>query len=222
MYPILPNRLYSKMDPKDVPKLDIALTKNNNGKLPTFFILGRRGVGKTFLIKDLLWHYREVPQGIVITPSEFDSFYETFLPKQSIYSEYKKDMTVMDNISDSRFMVLDDCLYDGSVFRDESLCECFKNPHLLLAMTLQYPLDIPVRLRDVADYVFIFREPSVSIRLRIYQNYVVNQVIPTFDLFCKIMDKLEEHQCLVIGTATSKLFVYKANPAIFEEEYCCK
>lgn len=193
-----------------VPKLDITLTKTLT-KLPTIFILGRRGVGKTFLIKDLLWHYREIHQGIVITPSEFDSFYETFRPKQSIHSKYKKDMTVMDNISESQFMVLDDCFYDDQVFRDESLCECFKNPHILLAMALQYPLNIPLRLRDVADYVFIFREPSVSIRQRIYQNYV-DKVIPTFELFCQYMDQIAEteHQCLVIGTATSEVFYYQA------------
>jgi len=73
------------------PKLDIALIKSRTTELPTVFILGRRGVGKTFLIKDLLWHYRDIHQGIVITPTKFDTFYETFIPKQSIHCEYKKD-----------------------------------------------------------------------------------------------------------------------------------
>ena len=191
---------------------DPSLIKNNHGELlPTFFILGRRGVGKTFLVKDLLWHSREINQGIVITSDKFEQFYEKFIPQNMIHHEYERKL--IEDISGSpHFMVLENCFFDNSVFDDELLCECFNNPNILLIMTLQYPLDIPIRLRGVADYVFIFREPTMSNRLRIYQNFV-DKAIPTFDLFCKIMDKITEteYQCLVIDTATQKTFLYKAN-----------
>ena len=67
------------------------------------------------------------------------------------------------------------------------------------------------------DYVFILREPYISNRKRIYENYA--GMFPTFESFCQVMDQCtENYECLVINNnaKTNKLdeqiFWYKAQP----------
>ena len=69
-------------------------------------------------------------------------------------------------------------------------------------------------LRTNIDYTFIMREPYASNRRRIYENFA--SMFPTFQMFCKVMDKLEKHECLVVCNNADKIglenqvFFYKA------------
>ena len=87
----------------------------------------------------------------------------------------------------------------------------------MLVITMQYPLGIPPNLRTNIDYVFILREPYISNRKRIYDNYA--GMFPTFEAFCSVMDQCtENYECLVIhnNAKSNKLidqvFWYKADP----------
>ena len=82
---------------------------------------------------------------------------------------------------------------------------------------MQYPLGIPPNLRTNIDYVFILREPYLSNRKRIWENYA--GMFPTFESFCQVMDQCtENYECLVIhnNAKSNKLqdqvFWYKASP----------
>ena len=85
---------------------------------------------------------------------------------------------------------------------------------VLLVITMQYPLGIPPNLRTNIDYVFILREPYISNRKRIYDNYA--GMFPTFESFCQVMDQCtENYECLVINNnaktnnLTEQIFWYK-------------
>ena len=80
---------------------------------------------------------------------------------------------------------------------------------------MQYPLGIPPNLRTNIDFVFILREPYISNRKRIYDNYA--GMFPTFESFCQVMDQCtENYECLVINNnaktnnLTEQIFWYKA------------
>ena len=68
---------------------------------------------------------------------------------------------------------------------------------VLLLITMQYPLGIPPNLRTNIDYVFILREPYLTNRKRIWENYA--SMFPTLESFCAVMDQTTENfECLVI------------------------
>jgi hypothetical protein len=65
------------------------------------------------------------------------------------------------------------------------------------------------------DYVFILREPYITNRKRIYDNF--GSALPNFEFFCQIMDQCTENfECLVVNNNTRSnkiedaIFWYKA------------
>ena len=194
----------------------------NESKGPVVVLIGRRDTGKSFLVRDLLFHHVDIPIGTVISGTEAgNGFYSSHVPKLFIHDEYntgiienilKRQKAVIKQVNkqietykkssiDARaFVILDDCLYDNGWARDKMMRLLFMNGRhwkVMLIITMQYPLGIPPTLRTNIDYVFILREPYIANRKRIYENYA--GMFPTFESFCQVMDQCtENYECLVI------------------------
>jgi hypothetical protein len=187
-------------------------------------LIGKRETGKSFLVKDLLYHQRDLPIGTIISPTESaNKFFGNIVPSLFIHDEYqpkvlenvvKRQKTLLRkidnevvskgscNIDPRSFLVLDDCLYDsGSWVNDKNVRLLFMNGRhykMMFAITMQHPLGIPPSLRTQIDYVFILRENLINNRKKIYNNYA--GMFPTFDIFCQVMDQCTENfECLVIN-----------------------
>jgi len=199
----------------------ITFLKNEN-KGPVVVLIGRRDTGKSFLVRDLLFHHVDIPIGTVISGTEAgNGFYSCHVPKLFIHDEYntgiienvlKRQKAVIKQVNkqietykkssiDARaFVILDDCLFDNGWARDKMMRLLFMNGRhwkVMLIITMQYPLGIPPTLRTNIDYVFILREPYIANRKRIYENYA--GMFPTFESFCQVMDQCtENYECLVI------------------------
>jgi hypothetical protein len=212
----------------------------NESKGPVVVLIGRRDTGKSFLVRDLLYYHQNVPIGTVISGTEEgNGFYGNMVPKLFIHNEYqtiiienilkrqkkvlkeiKKEMAAYNKttIDPRAFVILDDCLYDKTWSKDKFMRLLFMNGRhwkLMLIITMQYPLGIPPELRTNIDYVFILREPYVSNRKRIYDNYA--GMFPSFESFCQVMDQCtENYECLVINNNVKsnklqdQVFWYKA------------
>jgi hypothetical protein len=215
--------------------------KPNESSGPVIVMLGKRGVGKSFLIRDLLYYHQDIPIGTVISGTEEgNGFFGNMVPKLFIHNEYntaiienvlKRQRTVLKQIKkeietykrstiDARtFVILDDCLFDSSWTRDKLMRLLFLNGRhwkILLVITMQFPLGVPPILRTNIDYVFILRENIIGNRRRIYDNYA--GMFPTFEAFCQVMDQCtENNECLVINNVTKsnklhdQVFWYKAD-----------
>ena len=215
--------------------------KPNENKGPVIVLIGRRDTGKSFLVRDLLFYQQDIPIGTVISGTEAgNGFYASHVPKLFIHDEYnsaiienilKRQKTVMkqvrkeeqvykrSNIDPRAFVILDDCLYDNTWAKDKLMRLLFMNGRhwkVMLIITMQYPLGIPPNLRTNIDYVFILREPYITNRKRIYENYA--GMFPTFESFCQVMDQCtENYECLVINNNSNsnklhdQIFWYKAN-----------
>ena len=117
------------------------------------------------------------------------------------------------------FLVLDDCLYDKGWQTDKNIRSVFLNgrhSHCFFLFTSQYSLCAPPMLRNNIDFVFILREPRVSARKRLHENYV--GFVPSFDIFNQLMTQCtENYECLVVDNTTKsnkitdQLFWYKAD-----------
>jgi hypothetical protein len=214
--------------------------KPNESQGPVVVLIGKRGSGKTYIVRDLLFYHQDIPIGVVIAGTEEgNGFYGKMVPKLFIHNEYntaiienilKRQKNVLKQIKkeveafkkstiDPRaFVILDDCLYDASWTRDKMMRLLFMNGRhwkIMLVITMQYPLGIPPMLRTNIDYVFILREPYIANRKRIYENYA--GMFPTFEAFSQVMDQCtENYECLVINnTAKSnklqdQVYWYKA------------
>ncbi len=215
--------------------------KANENKGPVIVMIGRRDTGKSYLVRDLLFYHQDVPIGTVISGTEAgNGFYAAHVPKLFIHDEYNtvlienilrrqksalkkvnQDMkTIGRTTLDPRtFVILDDCLYDQSWTRDKMMRLLFMNGRhwkVMLIITMQYPLGIPPNLRTNIDYVFILREPYLTNRKRIWENYA--SMFPTLDAFCSVMDQTtENYECLVIhnnaksNKLNEQIFWYKAS-----------
>jgi hypothetical protein len=221
----------------DMKKITFKPTENAG---PVIVLIGRRDTGKSYLVRDLLYYHQDIPIGTVISGTEAgNGFYSAHVPKLFIHEEYntaiienvlKRQRTVLKQIQkeietyrrttiDPRaFVILDDCLYDASWAKDKMMRLLFMNGRhwkLMLVITMQYPLGIPPNLRTNIDFVFILREPYISNRKRIYENYA--GMFPTFESFCQVMDQCtENYECLVIhnnaksNKLSDQIFWYKA------------
>jgi len=225
------------------PTVNLRLSKFNMNMIPddgVILMIGRRGTGKSWLIKDLMWHKRNMPVGTVISGTEgANAFYSTIVPSLLVHDEFSSDIignslkrqkAIMKQINKDKevrgastldrraFVVMDDCMYDTKWIHDRNIRDLFMNGRhygLLYIIALQYVLGIPPVLRGQVDYVFILRENQVSARKKIYEQFA--GIFPSFELFCQIMDQCtEDYECLVIhnGSKTNKIedcvFWYKA------------
>lgn len=218
---------------------DIIFDPDEN-KGPVVVLIGRRDTGKSFLVKDLLYYHKNIPVGTVISGTEAgNGFYSSIVPKLFIHEEYnsaiienilKRQRSALKQIkheekyygrrkTDPRtFVILDDCLYDNTWSRDKMMRLLFMNGRhwkIMLVITMQFPLGVPPNLRTNIDYVFILREPYISNRKRIWENYA--GMFPTLESFCQVMDQCtENYECLVINNNSKsnklkdQIFWYKA------------
>lgn len=228
---------------RDFEKLSLRKFKMKN-ILPdaTILILGRRRSGKSFLTRDIFYHHKNIPSGVVFSGTEEASpFFSNFIPDSFIHSEY--DPELMESImnhqkkkireakteglsetgkhpSNNLFIVLDDMLHDAQNWKKEKTIKSifFNGRHynFLFILTMQYPLGITPELRSNIDYIFVFNEPSLKNRRKIYDDYA--GMIPSFDYFCNILDSCtQDHECLVIKTSGNsndireQVFWYKAD-----------
>lgn len=214
----------------------IELDGNNRFVLGNFIV-----THNSFLVRDIFYHHKDIPSGIVFSGTEEASpFFSDFIPDCFIHQEY--DPELIDNImnhqkrkirsakeqkisesgkhpSNNVFIVLDDMLHDAQNWKkDKTIKSIFFNGrhyNFLFILTMQYPQGIPPELRSNIDYVFIFNEPSVANRKKIYDSYA--SMLPSFDYFCNILDACtQNHECVVIKTSGNsndlrdQVFWYKA------------
>jgi hypothetical protein len=130
----------------------------------------------------------------------------------------EKDRGMTSKLDPRSFLILDDCMYDDSWTHDKNIRYLFMNGRWVktfFIITMQFPLGIPPALRTNVDFVFILREPYLSNRRRLYENY--GSAFPSFEFFCQVMDQCtQNYECLVINNASQSnkledvIFWYKA------------
>lgn len=209
---------------------------NNIKDTSTVGIICRRGGGKSFLTRAILYHKRDIPVGCVISPTEqSNNFYSAFVPPIFIHDDYspalmknfmkrQHKVTGMKkkknpNIDNRAFLVMDDCMYDARAWSHDKEVRkmIFNGRHdgILSIIILQYAKGLPPSFRDNFDFVFILRSPFAHIRRKLYEEYA--GMFPTFEVFCKVMDVCtEQHGCIVIDSTTKsnkledQVFWYRA------------
>lgn len=218
------------------PKLIEQRRTNGSGPATCVFI-GKRGTGKSTLVKDILYHCRNIPIGTAISATEDgNKYYSSFIPDLFIHSEYKsevidsvinrqKKMIMAAKETDSKskndaFVLLDDCMYDKKMIRDKNIRGIFMNGRhwrLMFILTMQYCMDLPPDLRANIDFVFVLRENIVQNQDKLYKNFF--GIFPDAATFREVMNSCTEgYDCMVLDNTSRSnkiedcIFWYRAKP----------
>lgn len=194
--------------------------------------VGHRGVGKSFLMRDIMWHKRNIRSGVLMSATEDNTgFWRAHIPDVFIYSGYDPDLVHKiinkqkarakargKEAVDPVFVIAEDCMYDKTLAKDKAAREVFMNGRhykIFLMMTMQYVMSIPPELRSNIDYLFILKENNFANREKLYKQFF--GFIPNLQIFSEVLNQTTtDYSALVLDvTSTSNniedsVFWYKA------------
>jgi hypothetical protein len=165
--------------------LDLVSRRRLDGSPPTCIVIGSRGKGKSWVARALMHAVRGIRTGIVVSGTEEgNDFYTQFVPPVFVHTELSmgvlkqvvdRQRKVQDKTPDDDVLVvLDDCMYDRGFTRDPVMRGIFMNGRhwkIMLVVTMQYCMDLPVNLRTNIDYAFLMRETNPAVVERLYKNF---------------------------------------------------
>ena len=209
-------------------------------------IIGAPGTGKSTIIKSIIYSKKHIlAVGQVFSGTEdSNGFFGEFFPESFIYNGLDaSELTPLDNFKKRQKIarqyieptggyswalnVIDDCTYDTAFLKKPIYRDLLKNGRhysMLHILSLQYCLDIKPDIRVNINGVFILRESRLDIRKKLYENY--GGCIPSFDMFCQIMDALTtDYTALYINNMSTSnkiedtVFYYKADPTKIPKDW---
>lgn len=206
---------------------------------PSIVMIAKRGSGKSFITRDILYHYRHIPGGVVIAPTDrMNSFYRYFFPDLYIHYDIKPEILqkilvrqsmMIEKVKEKKkqgkkvdpsgILIMDDCLArKKSWSKDDSIMEILMNGRhykLTYILTMQTPLGITPDLRLNFDYVFLLKEDSTINKKKLWDNYA--SMFPSLEAFEKVFGRCtEDYRAMVIDNRKpsdniqEKVFWFKA------------
>lgn len=186
----------------------------------------------TYAITSLLYQKRHIfPFGMVFSASEkVTGYWSKHFPDTFVYSSLQlsriSDFLKQQELNKKHLsnpwsiLLIDDCAFESKLFNSELFKEIFCNGRhykFWLILSLQHPSQISPVLRQNIDYTFLYKNNNINERKKIYENYA--SIIPSFNLFCDIMNQLtENYTALVIDNLSQKgdwmdnIYWFKAQP----------
>lgn len=211
---------------------------------PAIVMIAKRGSGKSYITRDIIYYYRDIPGGVVIAPTDrMHPFFKFFFP--DLYIHYNIDEIILKKILvrqtimmqkrdakkkmglkvDSRaILIMDDCLSKKKTWqKSDSIIEILMNGRhygLTYILTMQTPLGITPDLRLNFDYVFLLKDNSAINKKKLYDNYA--SMFPTVAYFEKVFAACTvDYKALVINNKSNSdeikdnVFWFKAKPRKF-------
>ena len=193
-------------------------------------VIGKRGTGKSVLVKDIMYYKKSIPMGVVMSGTEDGkSYYSKFVPDCFVFSEF--DKTALERLVDRQkklskigkatkvFIVLDDLMFDKKIMKEKVMRQLLMNGrhwNIFMITTAQYPADLgPPEIRSNCDYIIACRETIHQNRERLYRMFF--GVFPSFDDFCRVFTACTENYGVLVLDNTKQtnhiediVFWYKA------------
>lgn len=217
-------------------------------KSETIAVIAKRKSGKSVLLRDLLYHFRDIPIGTVISPTEkLNKSYSKIVPPIFIHNDYKEEVIervlkrqsmIIDNmerdpdfsgVDPHAFLLLDDCMFDNSWQKSANMREIFYNGRhykLMFLLSLQYSMGLNIGMRNNLDWIFLFKETIYANKKRLYEYFA--GMFQSQQVFNSVLDQVtDNYGCLVIhnGSSSTKItdqvFWFKAEERPADGSWRC-
>jgi hypothetical protein len=205
-----------RFDPKSIPDDKTVL------------LVGRRGSGKSCAVRELMYHCRHIPYGIVFSPTEdANEAYGKHVPRLFIFKRYEENVVKKllmrqkkackaGNLSPA-FLIMDDCLYEKGILGSDTIREILMNGRHYKIKTFilaQYVTDVSSAIRSQIDYIICFKEGSVTTRKKLHTYWGGN--IKQQQFFSLLDACTQNYEALVIdntsiGDINTMYMWFKAN-----------
>lgn len=183
-------------------------------------MIAKRGSGKSWIVRSLLYHFKDIPVGAIICPTdEVNPFYGTVVPELYIHYQFTNELITNilnrqkrikvrydehlkkgDIIDPRAFIVMDDLLADkNSWVNDPTVRTLLMNGRhykIMFILTMQTCLGIRPELREQFDYIFLLKSNKVSEQKKIYEHYA--GIFPSFNVFRDIYNHLTQDFCAMV------------------------
>ena len=218
-------------------KFDLKNIKDDG----TVLVIGKRGSGKSTILKNIMYEKRYLPAGLACSGTEEgNGFFTTFMPSTFVHNDYnstaiqklidkQKELAAQPGGAPKVFCVLDDCLFEPGILKRKEVRSLFMNGRhhrVLLCVSAQFAGDIPTYARANVDVLFLCRETVISNRKRLWEQFFGMLTWPQFQ---KLMDATtEDYEVLVIDNTVQSndpekaIFWYKACPTLPPFKVGCK
>ncbi len=185
-----------------IKKLDVEALKPHRISL----LLGRRGSGKSVLLRDLLANMKDrFDFAMAMCPTmESSTLLKRHLPECFVFDRYlqsKVDALVKlasacaaQHKERSFLLILDDVMYDKAICRTQSFRYLFYNgrhARVTVILLLQYLVDMPPDMRSQVDYVYTMKENTIQNRMKLYKMFF--GVFATFEDFVAVLDRCTQN-----------------------------
>jgi hypothetical protein len=193
-------------------------------------IVGKRDAGKSVLARDLMYHGQRGSRGILFSGNENSDtkmYQNTNLIPYDKYQphivqellDHQQELSDANEVLRDIAVVMDDCMYTTAWTHDVAIQNLFadkaRNQKMRCIITMSDPMSIPHTLLKKVEYIFIFSEPDVACRRKLYEQY--GGIMGSFNDFCRRMNECSgRDECLVIHNQSwsdrllDKVFRYTA------------
>lgn len=146
------------------------------------FVLGKRDSGKSTLIKNILFHFRNQVRKVFVMSGSEDAnhFYETtaipitFIKGKLDIALLHAIFNLQKEFQEPCLLILDDLSFEKALKKDPTLIEIlFKGRHFNMGLIFaaQYLIHIPLDLRTSYDFAFVFGDNNGKNQDRLFENF---------------------------------------------------
>lgn len=184
-------------------------------------MIGKRGSGKSFMMRDIMYKLRNIPRGIVVSSTEYvNAHFQKFIPLSYIYREFDSDRVeaIMDSqakliskhgkVKETQlFIILDDVLSDAdNTFKNKAMRRLFfdgRHYNITVFVLIQDAMGINPKMRGNVDNVFIFAEIIHNNIKKLHQHYC--GAFEKFSDFRRVLNSCTENREAMVVKMTQNL-----------------
>ena len=197
-------------------------------------MVGRRGSGKSTLIRDIMFHMRsKLDFGLAMSPTEeSNEAFSSYVPRTCIYADYQPAIvstllkTQKSQVKKGNYrnvyLVMDDCAFDKKIMSTVNMRELMYNGRhakITFCYSVQYLVDFPAAFRAQVDYVFCLKDNVMASKEKLWKFFF--GMFQDFRDFNKTFTACTEgYDCIVLDNNVKSnnimdcVFWYRAEPEL--------